>query len=538
VDTATAFDHLVDSYLDLKWQINPVDATAVGLAQHDHRLGAFGQAEMGQYLAALKSVAGALEGTTVDSLADEIDRTALLNDARVTAHVFHHERPHERNPAFWVTHALDGLYLLLVARDRSREHRGRAAGDRIRAIPGFLESAKETLKACPTVFIDTAGDVARAGDTLIDQVAKEIPPSGDESFGDACADAKVALEAFVGHLESIRSGASDGEFAIGEVAFNFRLCFEHALRATAPELWRYGNELVEQVESEVAEIASRVEAGVAWPEVVDRLRGVHPDSEGIVAAYAAQMDRSRTFVQARDLVEVPDGRLEVVETPDFLRPLIPFAAYQPPGAFAADRTGWFYVTPPAADADDSTRERILRDHCTHELAATALHEGYPGHHLQFLSAFAQPRKTRKVIGSPVSVEGWALYCEEMMGEEGFYGSDEERLFQRLALLWRAVRIVLDVGLHTRGMSFDQAVQILTDRMHFDRANAEAEVRRYCAHPVYQLCYAVGLRELKALRRDYRAAVGSDYSLKQFHSTVLEYGGLPVSLMRWGMGLVG
>src|SRR6185436_16244861 len=157
--------------------------------------------------------------------------------------------------------------------------------------------------------------------------------------------------------------------------------------------------------------------------------------------------------------------------------------------------------------------------------------------LQFLTALAQSRPVRRVVNTPLTVEGWALYCEEMMGEEGFYDA-EERFFQRVHLLWRALRIVLDVGLHTRGMTFDEAVQMLVDRVHFDRHNAEAEVRRYCASPAYQLCYAVGRREFRKLRDACRSARGNgnDNFLRQFHDAALKYGGLPVSLIRWGMGL--
>jgi uncharacterized protein (DUF885 family) len=249
------------------------------------------------------------------------------------------------------------------------------------------------------------------------------------------------------------------------------------------------------------------------------------------------MDRSRRFVDNQGIVEIPDGSLEVIETPDFLRPIIPFAAYQPPGAFSEDRTGWFYVTPPAVDAAPDVAERFLRDHCVHELACTALHEGYPGHHLQFLSAHAQPRPVRKVIGSPITIEGWALYCEDMMGEQGFYSTIEEKFFQKIALLWRGIRIIADVGLHTRGMSIEEATKLLVDRVHFDVDHAVAEVRRYCAHPAYQVCYAVGRRELRMLRDSYHEVEGDNYSQSRFHKEVLRYGGLPVSFMRWGMGLV-
>jgi uncharacterized protein (DUF885 family) len=134
------------------------------------------------------------------------------------------------------------------------------------------------------------------------------------------------------------------------------------------------------------------------------------------------------------------------------------------------------------------------------------------------------------------VEGWALYCEEMMGEEGFFADPAEAFFQRLHLLWRAVRVVLDIRLHTAGLTVEQAVRFMMEKLGLARESAEAEVRRYCAYPGNPLCYAVGRRELLQLREDYRARAGAGYSLRRFHDEVLSFGGLPVSLMRWGMGL--
>jgi uncharacterized protein (DUF885 family) len=248
------------------------------------------------------------------------------------------------------------------------------------------------------------------------------------------------------------------------------------------------------------------------------------------------MARARDFVAARALAPIPDAPLQVVPTPAFMRPTTPFAAYEPPGPYSSDRAGLFYVTVPDAKLPAAQRDRILRDHCGYEVAVTALHEGYPGHHLQLLMAQAQGSDTRKNIWTPLTVEGWALYCEDMMGEQGFYATEEERFFQRVHLLWRALRVLLDVGLHTRGITFTQAVDQMLETLHVDRANAEAEVRRYCSTPAYPLCYAVGRRELLRLRDDFRDVQGAAFSLRTFHDAILPYGGLPVSLIRWGLGL--
>jgi uncharacterized protein (DUF885 family) len=530
------FAGLVAAYLDLRWHVDPVAATAAGLTDHDGRLGGYSEDDVRQHIAAFKSTAASLEQVVVDSLEEEIDRTALLNDVRVSIQRFTKEKPHVNDPSFWVSHVLEGLYYLLVLRDRTPEHRSSAARARLEALPAFLDLGEETLGECPRVFVETAIEMVAGGKVLLAEVGEELNAPRDEEFAPALQKAEERLDAFGRYLNDDLLASANGEFAIGEKAFNFRLHYEHALRDTAPELWRYGHHLMEEVERDLGQLAHAIDRNASWPDLVDRLRGDHPSAGDLVSAYASEMERARRFVADRGLVTIPPGPLNVIETPGFLKPLLPFAAYQAPGPFSNDRGGRFFVTSPGRDADPATRERILRDHCVHELASTALHEGYPGHHLQFLTAQSQSQPVRRIIGTPLTIEGWALYCEEMMAEEGFYRGPEERFFQRVHLLWRALRIVLDVGLHTRGMKPEEAVQLLVDRVHFDRHNAEAEIRRYCASPAYQLCYAVGRREFRDLREAYRNAVGGDYSVRGFHDAALRYGGLPVSLIRWGMGL--
>ncbi|HUL02439.1 MAG TPA: DUF885 domain-containing protein [Gemmatimonadales bacterium] len=523
-----AFRGLEQSYLDLRWHFDPVAATQAGITTYDDRFGRYSQAALAPHLAALKSLAGALEEADTDELDDEIDRTALLNDVRVTVRRFEHERPQAKNPAFWLSHLLGGLHVLMLRRDRTPAARAGALLGRLKDVPAFLEDARATLLEPVRLFADTALQVCDGGIELIRTIGKA------PDLAEQAAAAIAALRGFRTDVERWVEVGSE-RFALGEDDFNFHMHFEHALRDTAPELWRYGHHLKEEIEADIVARARRLDGHAPWHEVVDRLRADHPPASALVGAYASEMARARDFVAARGLAPIPDAPLDVVATPAFMRPIIPFAAYDSPGPYSPDRTGWFYVTAPDAQRAPEEQERILRDHCRFEVAVTALHEGYPGHHLQLLHAQAQPSHVRKNVWTPLTVEGWALYCEDMMGEEGFY-SEEELLFQRVHLLWRALRILLDVGLHTRGMTFEEAVTQLMDGLHVERGNAEAEVRRYCAEPGYQLCYAVGRRELLGLREAYRSAQGPRFTLRGFHDAVLRYGGLPVALIRWGLGL--
>lgn len=529
---ANALDDLARSFLDLRWHLDPVEASGAGLAAHDHRLGRFTEDDVRQHVAALRALMGAVEEVPVGDLEDEIDRTALLNEIRFTVHRLGTEQPHVRDPGYWLGHFLEGVFLLLVVRDRSEAARAAALAERLGAAPRFLEDARATLERPAAVLVDLSLRMLRGAETLVREAARTLVPAGDPTFPDLVAGALRALGEFGTHLESLREGGNGAGFALGETDFNFRLATQHAVRTTATELWRYGERLTRAVERDLEGIAAEIAPGVRWQTLLERLLADRPEGSDLVGAYAGAMERARQFVEDRQLMPVPAGPLDVVATPPFLTPMVPFAAYQPPGAYAAERRGWFFVTAP----EPAAGPRALRAHCRHELPTIALHEGYPGHHLQFLSAQALARPLRRVLWTPVMVEGWALYCEEMMGEEGFFATPEERFFQRIALLWRALRVTVDIGLHVRGMTFAEAVEHLAGRVAFERATVEAEVRRYCARPTYQLAYAVGLRELTALRDDFRARRGADYSLRAFHQAVLRYGGYPVSLARWGMGL--
>jgi len=146
---------LIESYLDLRWHLDPVAATAAGLTDYDSRLGTYSEEQVRQHLAAFKSTAIALEAASLDSIDEEIDRTALLNDIRVTIQRFDKEQPHVNDPGFWVSHVLEGLYFLLVLRDRPLEHRSSAACGRLKETAAFLEDP-ETKKYFQQQFIVAA----------------------------------------------------------------------------------------------------------------------------------------------------------------------------------------------------------------------------------------------------------------------------------------------------------------------------------------------------------------------------------------------
>jgi uncharacterized protein (DUF885 family) len=132
-------------------------------------------------------------------------------------------------------------------------------------------------------------------------------------------------------------------------------------------------------------------------------------------------------------------------------------------------------------------------------------------------------------GSNLFAEGWGLYAEELMSELGYY-TDEERLMQLEWTLVRAARVMIDVGLHTLGMSFDEAVKMLTDQVHLEHELAVSEVKRYTMEPTQPLSYLVGRERILAMRERYRQQQGASYSLKAFHTELLSHGDIAQGLV--------
>ena len=535
----SSVDDLCRSYLDLKYHFDPAAASAAGLVSEDGRLGRFDRETTREHLSALRSIAGAIEDLDPDDLQTEIDRTALLGEIRTTVHRLEQEKPHVRNPSFWLSHLFQGLYSLLTRSEPAPVARVSAVVARLEGAPAFVDAARSTLDEPPSVFADTALGMLGGGGELIAQVVGVFSGVAPHLAGELKRAGEGALKALIGFGAALRDEIEPSSdihaFAIGEEQFSRRLLQEHALGAGPAELWRYGLTLQEDVTEQIVSLAGQLDSR-PWREVVDRLRDDAPAPDELLSAYRSEVERACRFVTERGLVTVPEGGVDVVPTPAYLTALVPFAAYEPPPIYLRQDTGRFYVTKPDPALPPDVVAQQRRGHCRHAIPVMVAHEVYPGHHLQLLTMEGLGSEVRRHVWTPIMVEGWALYSEQLMEEAGYYPSNEVRLFRLVNLLWRAIRVVLDVGLHTRGMTPAEAVDYMIEHLPIERRNAETEVRRYCAWPTYQLSYAVGRRELLNLRQAYRHRHGGGVDLRRFHDELMRYGGMPVSLARWGMDL--
>lgn len=263
-------------------------------------------------------------------------------------------------------------------------------------------------------------------------------------------------------------------------------------------------------------------------EVVARVKDDGPADFGTaLAAYRDSMMRARAFIARHELATLPEGDvLEVLPTPRHMRRLLPLAAYFEPAAFDRPLRGTYVVTPSVGDDPGA-----MREHNWSSIVNTSVHEAYPGHHLQLSAALATPSAARLMTEATEFIEGWGMYCEQMMLEQGFEDSPARRVIVATDAIWRAARIILDIRLHRDELSVDEAADFLHEHTGFQPSVARAEVERYTTDPTYNLSYLLGKVLLLRLRADEQARLGADFSLRRFHDALLYSGSLPVSYHR-------
>jgi uncharacterized protein (DUF885 family) len=308
---------------------------------------------------------------------------------------------------------------------------------------------------------------------------------------------------------------------------------DHMVEYDSDELLDTGESLIRDTEKSMSELARQVNPAKTVGEILEGAKTDHPTAEELLETYERAMQAARQYVIDHDIAGIPENEaLRIIETPHYLRPILPYAAYMPPGIFEERQEGLFLVTPVDPDSPPEAREEKLRGHNFAKIPITALHEAYPGHHLQLVWANRRKSVPRRlgILLSTLFIEGWAFYCEELMEQLGYIDRPIQRLARLKDQLWRAARIVIDVSLHTRAMSVNEAVDLLVKRCHLEPVNAVAEVRRYTAHPTQPQTYLMGKLALLDLVEEYRK-LNPDTSPREMHDAILACGSLPPRLMR-------
>jgi uncharacterized protein (DUF885 family) len=428
----------------------------------------------------------------------------------------------------------DGLFLLFARDFAPLTQRLVCITGRLEDAPRVLVEARSRLGDRPVrlwneMELESTGSLPMFLDEIVVAARTEWTEDSPEleRLVKAVESSTAALDEYAGWLREKVAGASD-DFPLGSADYDRLVGLRAFDGLTTDEILQIGIEQLASNHEGRRLAAAEVDPDSDVREVLARIKADHPASfEAALDGYRDAMFRSRDFIREHGLATIPGNEtLSVIPTPEYLRNVMPFAAYFQPAKFDSRRRGIYIVTP-SVDGDP----RAMMEHNWASISNTSIHEAYPGHHQQLTAAVEHPSITRLLIDAPEFVEGWGMYCEQMMREQGFDDSPEHRVIMYTDAIWRACRIILDVRLHRGEISVPEAIDFLVGETGFERPQATAEVHRYTFTPTYQLSYLLGKVMLLRLREDERRRLGDAFSLKDFHDALLYSGSIPVSFHR-------
>jgi uncharacterized protein (DUF885 family) len=468
-----------------------------------------------------------------------------------------------------------------------------ALAARAAAVPGYLKTALANVRrgtagnAIPdrhlvTAAVDAAEPTAVYFEKALPEKAASWGAALDAetraTLSAACVAAAAAFRDFRKGLvdlffepggKTLKSAFDRDRFAAGEAEYSWALRNNLRVTRTPRELHAYGKARVAETLAEMAALARRIAADRGMKDsspgaVLSLLGNDIPKSDAeMLSWYRLACQRLVEYGRKTGMFDLPpDYRLDVVFTPPPLRDTID-AAYYPAPPFKKAGVGQFYVTPTGDDP------AALREHARAAVASLAAHEGFPGHdwYYQFMRSRAASispirwltpggvEDSASMWEDATSSEGWALYCERLVGEprtnlpDGFY-TPEERFFELQSQLLRDARLVIDTGIHIGFMSFEDAVTYFARNVVFVKgpvstdpalnpdaaeraavASARREIFRYSKWPTQAITYHLGKAEILELRAECQSVEGPAFSERRFHEEFLSEGPIPPGAFR-------
>ena len=550
------FEKIAKDYCEVYLSSHPEFATELGDHRFDGVLTDYSPDARARMLTNAKQVRAALsefEDYKQLTGANQVD-VRILRD-NVESEIFRLEELREAdwNPLVYNQSLANSLYLL-VARDfDSAEKRIPNLRDRMESISVVIKQAEANLQHPPRVHTETAIEqiqgaiqLVRNGlDPLLNQapqMKKDLAPIQEKTA--------KALEDYKKWLQDDLLKRSDGNFRIGAEKFRKKLRFALASDLSMEEIKKRADADLQQTQAAIYETAlplykkyfpkadEKVLANKhdVTAAVLNRLAQEHQD-DGTVVGYAQKVVTEATdFVKQHNLVSVPAVPLEVIAMPEFKRG-VAIAYCDSAGPLEKNPKTFFAVSPTPKDWTKEKKESFFRENNNYFVRDLTVHEAMPGHYLQLAHSneFKSPTLVRAIFQSGPFIEGWAVYTEQVMAEQG-YGGPEVKM-QQLKMRLRAIaNSILDQGIHAGNMTEQQAMDLMTKETFQEQGEATLKWKRARLTSAQLSTYFVGVSEHLDLRAAAQQKLGKDFDLKKYNDQVISYGSPPVKYVRELMGL--
>src|SRR5947208_9352204 len=546
------FQRTAHDYIEQYLQANPEDATELGDHRFDGQLTDYSPDARAKDLATQKEFRDKLNAVDGSQLtgANNVDFRILKENTDYQIFQAEELRAPEWNPLVYMQSLANSLYLL-VARDfASPEKRIPNLRQRMEKIPRVIAKAKANLQHPPRVHTETAIEqtqgainLAREGlAPLLDQA-----PQMKKELASLQEKTAAALGDYKKWLQNDLLPRSDGNFRLGAEKYRKKLRFALASDLPMAEITKRAKADLQQTQAAIYETAlplykkyfpngDPAAAGLAdkhqvTAAVLDKLAQQHPNDATVVDFATKVVAEATGFVKQHNLVTVPDVPLDVIAMPQFKRG-VAIAYCDAPGPLEKNGKTFFAVAPTPKDWSNERKESFYREYNNYMIRDLTVHEAMPGHFVQLAHAneFRAPTLVRAVFQSGTFIEGWAVYCEQMMAEQG-YGGPEVKM-QQLKMRLRAIaNAILDQSIHAGNMSEKEAMDLMTKEGYQQEGEAVAKWKRARLTSAQLSTYFVGATEHLDLRAAEQKKLGNDFNLKKYNGQVISYGSPPVKYVR-------
>ncbi|HEY2151006.1 MAG TPA: DUF885 domain-containing protein [Vicinamibacterales bacterium] len=535
----SSFAGFVDAYLDRFAQFHPSIAGGNGLHGHDSQLENFSVASIAAETEWLRSTRRQLEGFDRSKLTpdEQVDHRILLGIIDGWLLDIDTVRTWTRNPMVYAAAISDGVHDLMTMESSPAPARMKQVVSKLHGVPALLTAARANIKTPPRVFVERAAIMFHGASDLLGHdltlaFAGVEDPALQKELAGAAGDARRAIDAYAAELETTVLPRATGSYAIGTANVEARYRAEELVDVPAATLLAIGERELKKVQAEFTQAAAKVAPNRppldVWHDVLED----HPKRGEVVSAAQKVVAQLFAFIRERRLVDLPPSEeIIVAAAPPYDLGLA--SMHSSPPLEARPVKSYYYITDAQADWPIERQNLWLQKFNYATLADISAHEVAPGHYVHSLFMRRTPGKVRRIwIGlnpfpQPSSgQDGWAHYAEQMVSDEGFMSSDPRyRLAQSSEALTRICRLISGLRLHSGEWSIDQAAALFEKEAHLPAPAARQEAVRGTYDPTYG-GYFLGKTAAFKLRRDYQAARGTSFSLREFHERVMTNGIAP------------
>jgi uncharacterized protein (DUF885 family) len=542
-----SFEVYKETFIEELWKIYPSWSTAVGYKKYDSLLispdDKFRTEEM-------KFILGHLDSLAFYS-SDELDannRTDyyliknFLESNRWRSETFRKYQwdPSEYNVASGFAHILNDM-------NRSLSEKTRLISFRLDNVPAYYEAAKKniqnpTLEHTNLAIQQSRGTLKYFDVTLRDSINQAPVGTHEQHLAEAkLNDAVRAIQNYIDWLENELKPQTKRSFRIGKEMFNQKFAYDIVSRYSADEIYEKALKRKEELHAEMLKLSLNL-----WPkyfkkeakadmqtvkELINRISTNHVHRDEFLSAIEKQIPELERFIAEKDLIYMdPSKPLVVRKTPEYMDG-VAGASISSPGPYDKEGNTYYNVSP-LTGMSDAEAESYLREYNHYILQILNIHEAIPGHYMQLVYSNQSPSIIKSILGNGSMIEGWAVYTERMMLEEGYGNHEPEMWLMYYKWHLRVVcNTILDYSVHVLGMTEEQALNLLMNEAFQEEAEARGKWKRATLSQVQLCSYFTGYTEIYELREEMKQVLGEQFKLKDFHEKFLSYGSAPVKYIR-------